>query len=76
MKLAKRQKYLNEDPGEDTNAPDQIGGKAGDVARTDPLAHRAISDLHDLCLLYIVIFCGPRSSEVFGSSGPPGTASR
>jgi integrase len=26
----------------------------------------AISDLHDLCLLYIGIFCGPRSSEVFG----------
>jgi hypothetical protein len=26
----------------------------------------AISDLNDLCLLYIGIFCGPRSCEVFG----------
>ena len=25
-----------------------------------------IQDLHDLCLMYIGIFCGPRASEVFG----------
>jgi len=26
----------------------------------------AVEDLHDLCLLYVGIFCGPRASEVFG----------
>ena len=26
----------------------------------------AIEDVHDLCLMYIAIFCGPRASEVMG----------
>ena len=25
-----------------------------------------IQDLHDLCLMYVGIFCGPRASEVMG----------
>jgi hypothetical protein len=25
-----------------------------------------IQDLHDLCLMYVGIFCGPRASEVLG----------
>jgi len=26
----------------------------------------AVEDIHDLCLLYVGIFCGPRASEVIG----------
>jgi hypothetical protein len=29
-----------------------------------------IQDLHDLCLMYVGIFCGPRASEVLRVSRP------
>ena len=66
-KLAKRQKYLSEDPGEDTKMPQTKSAEKPVMLREQILSLiGAITDLHDLCLLYIGIFCGPRSSEVFG----------
>jgi integrase len=66
-KLAKKQKYLSEDPGEDTKMPQTKSAEKPVMLREQILSLiGAITDLHDLCLLYIGIFCGPRSSEVFG----------
>jgi integrase len=66
-KLAKKQKYLSEDPGEDTKMPQTKSAEKPVMLREQILSLlEAITDLHDLCLLYIGIFCGPRSSEVFG----------
>jgi integrase len=65
--LARKQKFLADDPGEDVTMPltkpvekpvmnaEQIMSLLG-----------AIADLHDLCLMLIGIFSGPRASEVFG----------
>jgi integrase len=65
--MAKKQKYLTEEPGEDVTMP-----QAKQLVR--PVISRgqiqallgAVEDLHDLCLLYIGIFCGPRSGEILG----------
>jgi len=66
-KLAKKQKYLSEDPGEDVKMPQTKSAEKPVMLREQILSLiGAIADLHDLCLLYIGIFCGPRSSEVFG----------
>jgi integrase len=66
-KLAKKQKYLNEDPSEDINMPQTKSAEKPVILRKQILSLiEAITDLHELCLLYIGIFCGPRSSEVFG----------
>jgi integrase len=66
-KLAKKQKYLSEDPGEDVKMPQTKSAEKPVMSREQILSLiGAIADLHDLCLLYIGIFCGPRSSEVFG----------
>jgi integrase len=46
---------------------DQPRGPGGNLQEQILSLLEAITDLHDLCLLYIGIFCGPRSSEVFGS---------
>ena len=65
--LAKKQKYLTEDPGEDVNMPQTKPAERPVISREQILALLgAIEDVHDLCLLYIGIFCGPRSSEVLG----------
>lgn len=66
-RLAKRQKYLSEDPAEDIKMP-QTKPVEKPVMLRDQIFSLigAITDLHDLCLLYIGVFCGPRSSEVFG----------
>ena len=65
--LARKQKFLADDPGEDVTMPltkpvqkpvmsaEQIHSLLG-----------AITDLHDLCLMLVGIFSGPRASEVFG----------
>jgi hypothetical protein len=66
-KLAKKQKYLTEDTGEDTKMPQTKSSEKPVMLREQILSLiGAITDLHDLCLLYIGIFCGSRSSEVFG----------
>jgi integrase len=66
-RLAKKQKYLSEDPSEDIKMPQTKSAEKPVMLREQILSLLgAITDLHDLCLLYIGIFCGPRSSEVFG----------
>ena len=66
-KLAKKQKYLSEDPGEDIKMPQTKSAEKPVMQREQILSLiGVITDLHDLCLLYIGIFCGPPSSEVFG----------
>jgi len=65
--MAKKQKFLTEDPGEDVNMPQTKPVKKPVLSQEQILALLgAIEDVHDLCLLYVGIFCGPRASEVMG----------
>jgi integrase len=67
MHLARKQKYLAEDPAEDVVLPLTMPVEKPLMSRDQILALLgAVEDLHDLCLLYVGIFCGPRASEVFG----------
>ena len=66
-RLAKKQKYLADDPGEDVTMPMTNPVEKPRMTRGQILALLgAIKDPHDLCLLYVGIFCGPRASEVMG----------
>jgi integrase len=65
--LAKKQKYLIEDPGEDVKMPQTKTVEKPVMTREQLLSLiGTIEDLHDLCLMCIGIFCGPRASEAFG----------
>jgi len=65
--MAKKQKYLAEDPGEDVTMPQTKPVEKPVMTREQILALLgAVEDVHDLCLLHIGIFCGPRASEVMG----------
>ena len=65
--MAKKQKYLAEDPGEDVTMPQTKPIIRPVISREQIQALLgAIEDVHDLCLLHIGIFCGPRASEVLG----------
>jgi integrase len=67
MELARKQKYLVEDPAEDVVLPLTSPVAKPVMQREQILALLgAVEDLHDLCLLYVGIFCGPRASEAFG----------
>ena len=66
-RMARKQKYLVEDPGEDVTMPLTECAEKPVMTREQILALLgAIEDVHDLCLMYIAIFCGPRASEVMG----------
>jgi integrase len=66
-RLAKKQKYLSEDPGEDVTKPQTKSVERPVMTREQILSLLgAIDDVHDLCLLCVGIFCGPRASEVMG----------
>lgn len=65
--MARKQKYLVEDPGEDVTMPLTDSAEKPVMARKQILALLgAIEDAHDLCLMYLAIFCGPRTSEAMG----------
>lgn len=66
-KLARRQKFLVEDPAEDVLMPltKPVGKPVISPEQIVSLLG-AVEDLHDLCLLSIGIFCGTRASEAFG----------
>jgi integrase len=67
LHLARKQKYLVEDPAEDVVLPLTMPGEKPVLDRAQILAVLgAVTDLRDLCLLSIGIFSGPRASEVFG----------
>jgi integrase len=65
--MAKKQKYLAEDPGEDVTMPQTKPVERPVMTREQILALiGAIEDVHDLCLLHVGIFCGLRASEIMG----------
>jgi integrase len=65
--MAKKQKYLAEDPREDVTMPQTKLVEKPLMTREQILKLiGAIEDVHDLCLLYVGIFCGPWASEVMG----------
>ena len=65
--MARKQKFLKEDPGEDVTMP-QTKPVEKPVMTQDQILGlvNGIEGLHDLCLLQVGIFCGPRASEVMG----------
>ena len=66
-RLARKQKYLVEGPGEDVTMPLTECVEKPVMTQEQILALLgAIEDLHDLCLMYVAIFCGPRASEIMG----------
>lgn len=66
-RLARKLKFLSEDPAEDLTKPQTEPIERPVMTRGQiALLLRAINDMHDLCLLYVGIFCGTRTSEVMG----------
>jgi integrase len=65
--LARKQKFLTEDPGEDITMP-ITKLVQNPLLRVDLmlLLLGAIEDLGDLCLMLVGIFSGPRASEAMG----------
>jgi integrase len=60
-RLAKKLKFLSEDPAEDVTKPQTKSIERPVMTREQiALLLRAINDVHDLCLLYVGIFCGTR----------------
>jgi integrase len=65
--MAKKMNYLTKDPAEDVTMPQTKPVAKPLMAQDQILALiGGIQDLHDLCLMYVGLFCGPRASEVFG----------
>jgi integrase len=72
--LAKKQKFLSEDPGEDVTIPQTKPVTRPVMTREQMLALiGAIEDVHDLCLIHVGIFCGLRASEIMGLQWKPWT---
>jgi integrase len=65
--LARKQKFLVDDQGEDVNMPltKPVEKPVMSLEQTLSLLG-AVTDLHDLCLMHVGIFSGPRASEVMG----------
>ncbi|HLJ90750.1 MAG TPA: site-specific integrase [Candidatus Angelobacter sp.] len=67
MRLARKLKYLEEDPAEELLMP-----QTREVRRPTMTADQiialidSIEDVHDLCLMSIGLFCATRTSETFG----------
>jgi integrase len=67
LRTARKLKFLIDDPGEDMKMPDTKAVERPTLTQEQLAALlRAITDLHDLCLFSIGIFCGTRTSEVLG----------
>lgn len=72
--LARKQKFLADDPGEDITMPiTKVADKPVMSLKQSSLLE-AIMDLHDLCPILIGIFSGPRASEAMGFQGSLGPA--
>jgi integrase len=67
MQSAKKLKFLTTDAAEDVNMP-QTKPVEKPVMTQEQILKLigGIQDLHDLCLMYVGIFCGPCASEVLG----------
>jgi integrase len=67
MHMAKKMNFVTKDPAEDVTMPQTTPVEKPLMAQEQILALiGGIQDLHDLCLMYVGLFCGPRSSEVLG----------
>src|SRR5271156_966015 len=65
--LARKQKFLTDDPGEDVTMPiTKVAEKPVMSLEQSLSLLEAITDLHDLCLMFIGVFSGPRASEAMG----------
>lgn len=65
--MARKQKYLADDLGEDVTMPLTDPVEKPILTREQILALLgAIEDVHDLCLMYVGVFCGTRTSEAMG----------
>jgi integrase len=65
--LARKQKFLAEDPGEDVTMPlTKLAEKPVMSLEQSLSLLGAITDLHDLCLMLVGTFSGPRASEAMG----------
>jgi integrase len=65
--MAKKLSFLTSDPAEDVTMPQTKPVAKPRMTQEQILALiGGIQDLHDLCLMYVGIFCGPRASEVLG----------
>lgn len=67
MQTATKLNFLNENPADDVVMPQTRQVAKPRMTQDQILALiGGIHDLHDLCLMYVGIFCGPRASEVLG----------
>ncbi len=67
MHVAVKLNFLTKDPAEDITMPQTKPVAKPRMTQEQILALiGGIQDLHDLCLMYVGIFCGPRASEVLG----------
>jgi len=66
-RMAKKLNFLATDPGLDVTMP-QTKPVPKPIMNQEQIIALigGIRDLHDLCLMYVGIFCGPRASEVLG----------
>ena len=65
--MAEKLNFLSKDPAEDVTMPQTKPVAKPRMTQQQILALiGGIQDLHDLCLMYVGIFCGPRASEVLG----------
>jgi len=65
--MAKKLNFLTSDPAEDVTMPQTKPVAKPQMTQEQILALiGGIQDLHDLCLMYVGIFCGPRASDVLG----------
>jgi integrase len=67
MRLARKLKFLEEDPAEELKMPQtKVVKRPTMTAKQISNLIRVIEDIHDLCLMSIALFCATRTSETFG----------
>ena len=67
LRLARKLKFVQEDPAEELKMPQtkEVKRPVMSAKQISDLLH-AIEDIHDLCLMSIALFCATRASETFG----------
>jgi integrase len=67
MRLARKLKFLPEDPAEELKMPQtkEVKRPTMTAKQISDLIH-GIEDIHDLCLMSIALFCATRTSETLG----------
>ena len=67
MRLVRKLKYITDNPGQDIEMP-ETRAVAKPKLRPEQIGQIIdnITDPHDLCLMFIGLFCATRTSETFG----------